>query len=178
MPWFEILIEKIGPRQIVMLAISLILLCLAALATISYSMSKDLCIDFGSLKISNCKKPPTSEKSLLEKIKSGREFNIAFSVKNNQESNCLTIENSSPIGDFLVGAVYNVKYNTRDNLFFTTGLNHGVAGCPFTDNSDARLGSNLEQKEMILWGRKFTFTKSGKVYSGGNHVGFLFFPAN
>jgi len=117
-----------------------------------------------------------AKKSVHEKIETGKEFLLAFSVMNARETNCIKPEDDSPLGDFLVGGVYKVRYNKSENKFYTKGLNQGLAGCPSKDAPSAKPGSDLNGRTIILWGGKFTFDDLGLVYKNDDHVGYILFP--
>ena len=105
-----------------------------------------------------------AKKSVFETIATGKEFLIAFSVMNARETNCINPEGGSPLGDFLIGGVYKVRYNKSDNKLYTKGRDHGLAGCPWKDAPSAKPGSDLNDRTMILWSGKFTFDDFGLVY--------------
>jgi len=153
-------------------AILLIAVYLAVL--VSYAVYDGRKVDF--IPPSIHPKVKLEKENVVNRIKSGKEFLVAFSVSNANETNCLKPEKGSPIGDFLVGAVYKVKYNKVENKFYTKGLNQGLAGCPWHDKPDARTGSNLDRKTIILWGAKLKFDERGLVYIDGDHVGYILFP--
>ena len=117
-------------------------------------------------------------KKVLEKIETGQEFFIAFSVMHAQETNCIKPADGSPLGDFLVGGVYKVRYNKSENTLYTKGLNQGQAGCPWKEAPSAKPGSDLNGRTMILWDGTFTFDDRGFVYTNGDHVGYIFFPSD
>ncbi|MGK7924722.1 MAG: hypothetical protein AB4290_05610 [Spirulina sp.] len=117
----------------------------------------------------------------LLRIKSEKEFFVAFRGDNRRESDCKTAESGSFVGDFLGGAFYVVQYsehNGNGEILHVRGRNQGVAGCPWEDATDARPGTNLEERKMVLWGRMYTFNERGWVYEDGQHVGYILFPSN